>query len=272
MLYSIQQWLILVLDLAVGAIAVILIAMITSLRDQFNGSSIGVALNILLTLNQTLANALKMWTMTEISVRAVSRVKSFIEDTPSEERCVASSPISPQLPHGWPCNGAVEFTDVTAGYEDSHSTTPILKNLTMSIKSGEKIAICGPSGSGKTSLIMVILQMFDHQSGRISIDGENLAEISRSTVRSRINVVPQDPFFMSGTLRFNLDPYQSVVDAELIRAIERVGLWDRVRVKGGLDMEFSATDWSVGQRQLLALSRVLVKKSALLILDEATSR
>ena len=116
MLYSIQQWLILVLDLVVGAIAVILIAMVTSLRYQFNGASIGVALNILLTLNQTLANALKMWTMTEISVGAVSRVQLFIEDTPSEERCVASQ-IPPQLPHDWPCSGAVEFTDVTAGYE-----------------------------------------------------------------------------------------------------------------------------------------------------------
>ncbi|OQE25971.1 hypothetical protein PENFLA_c007G05320 [Penicillium flavigenum] len=268
MLYSIQQWLILVLDLVIGAIAVILIAMITSLRDQFNAASIGVALNLLLTLNQTLANALKMWTMTEISIGAVSRVRRFIEDTPSEE-CRVAPPISSQLPHRWPCRGAVEFTDVTAGYD--HSITPVLKSLTITIKPGEKIAVCGPSGSGKTSFIMAILQMLDIQSGRISIDGVDLAEIARNTIRSRINVVPQDPFFMPRTLRFNLDPHQCAIDAELVRAVEKVGLWDQVHAKGGLDMEFSAADWSVGQRQLLALSRALVKKSALLILDEVTS-
>jgi ABC-type multidrug transport system fused ATPase/permease subunit len=116
MLYTIQQWLTLLLDLAVGAMAVILIAMITSLRNQFNAASIGVALNLLLTLNQTLANAIKMWTMTETSIGAVTRVQRFIQDTPSEKGCTTSSIVS-QLPDDWPSSGAVEFTDVTARYK-----------------------------------------------------------------------------------------------------------------------------------------------------------
>jgi ABC-type multidrug transport system fused ATPase/permease subunit len=116
MLYTIQQWLTLVLDLVVGAMAVILIAMVTSLRNQFNAASIGVALNLLLTLNQTLANAIKMWTMTETSIGAVTRVQRFIQDTPSEGCCITPSIIS-QLPDDWPGSGVVEFRDVTAGYK-----------------------------------------------------------------------------------------------------------------------------------------------------------
>jgi ABC-type multidrug transport system fused ATPase/permease subunit len=116
MMYSVQQWLTLVLDLVVGAIAVILISIIVSLRDHFQAAAIGVALNLILTLNQSLANAIKMWTMTEISIGAVTRVLRFTQDTPSEEeQCM---PIAHSgLPHHWPDRGAIEITGLTAGYE-----------------------------------------------------------------------------------------------------------------------------------------------------------
>ncbi|KAL4939785.1 hypothetical protein BDV06DRAFT_230810 [Aspergillus oleicola] len=270
MIYSLQQWLTLVLDLAVGAIAVVLIAVITTSRDDFQDASIGVALNLILTLNQSMANAIKMWTMTEVSIGAVTRVLRFTQDTPSEEgRCLPLADAN--LPPGWPDKGTVEIVGLAAGYD--HSTIPILKNLSISIRPGEKIAVCGPSGSGKTSFIMAVLQMLELQAGQITIDGQDLSQISRSTLRSRINVIPQEPYLIPGaTLGFNLDPRAVVEDkAEIIRALEKVGLWDRVRAKGGLEMQFTAGDWSAGQKQLLALARAIVLKRQVLILDEATS-
>ncbi|UKZ55509.1 hypothetical protein TrVGV298_009333 [Trichoderma virens] len=107
--------------------------------------------------------------------------------------------------------------------------------------------------------------------GSISVDGVDLSTLTCAEVRSRINVVPQDPFLMPGTVRFNVDPLNGASDEDIVRALEDVRLWTMIDEQGGLDKELDLSSWSAGQKQLLCFARAMLKRSKILILDEAMS-
>ncbi|KAJ5627981.1 ABC transporterintegral membrane type 1 [Penicillium lividum] len=261
MLFCIRQGLKLALDLLVMLFAVILVAIITALKDRFSAGQIGVALNLIISISQYLNNAIESWTQMEISLGAVARVQEFMTETPTE--------VSEGLEEGWLTRAEIRFENVNAGY--SPQARPILSDLSLNIPSGQKIAICGPSGSGKTSLIMALLRMLEVSQGRITIDGVDVSVIHPAALRRQITVIPQDPFFLPGTLRDSFDPTGTLSEEGIIASIQKVGLWESIYEKGGLDVAFEALDWSYGEKQLLALARALTTPSPLLILDEATS-
>ncbi|KAJ0366307.1 hypothetical protein COL154_003896 [Colletotrichum chrysophilum] len=119
MLACIQQWLALVLDLVVGALALIVVAMATSLTDKFTPGAVGVAMVLVLGFNSDLAVTIKNWTALETSIGAVSRIREFANETPSEERELGSDGFPPA---GWPLKGAIKFENVTAGYSEGIKT------------------------------------------------------------------------------------------------------------------------------------------------------
>jgi ABC-type multidrug transport system fused ATPase/permease subunit len=148
----------------------------------------------------------------------------------------------------------------------------VLTGVSLSIKAGQHVAICGRTGSGKTSLILSLLQMIEIVEGSISIDGVDLSTLTCAEVRSHINVVSQDPFLLPGSIRFNVDPLNVASDEDITRALDRVRLLTIVDEQGGIDKEIDLSSWSVGRKQLLCFARAMVKRSKILILDEAMSR
>ncbi|ETS77362.1 hypothetical protein PFICI_11236 [Pestalotiopsis fici W106-1] len=261
MLFCVQQWLVLVLDLIVVTLAVIIVAIALTTLGSISAGELGVALVLILQFNSLLSQSIQAWTKLEISIGAVSRIQQYVRDTPSES---AGDPA----PHQWPSQGAIRFDNVVASY--APHAPPALHGVTLSIRPGERIAICGPSGSGKTTLLMTLLRMTALRNGLVSIDGTNVSTLSPNDLRAKMNVLPQEPFFMPGTIRFNLDPRQCSSEHAIRAALDKVGLLTKVESNGGLEAGLDSR-WSQGENQLLCLARALLVPSKILILDEATS-
>lgn len=186
---------------------------------------------------------------------------SLAQVAPDRGRTIALSDV----------RGDVEFRHVSFGYEPNDI---IIKDFSANISAGQKVAIVGPTGAGKTTLVNLLMQFYDLNSGEILIDGIPTTLLRRSNVRSMFCMVLQDTWLFEGTVRENIVyAKRGVTDAQVVAAARAVGLDEFIKtLPAGYNTVLSdATTLSAGQRQLLTIARAMIQNAPMLILDEATS-
>uniref|UniRef100_A0A8C2FJQ2 Uncharacterized protein n=1 Tax=Cyprinus carpio TaxID=7962 RepID=A0A8C2FJQ2_CYPCA len=236
-------------------------------RDSLNSGLVGLSISYALNVTQTLNWLVRMTSELETNIVAVERVREYAEIKNEAPWITSNRP-----PDDWPTAGNIHFENYKVRYRPELEL--ILHGITCDIQRTEKIGIVGRTGAGKSSLTNCLFRIIEASEGRILIDGIDISTLGLHDLRSRLTIIPQDPVLFSGTLRMNLDPFEKFSDEEIWSVLELAHLKDYVRgLPTGLQHEVSegGENLSVGQRQLLCLARALLRKSRILILDEATA-
>ncbi|KAJ5752402.1 hypothetical protein N7520_009319 [Penicillium odoratum] len=265
-LSMIQRCLSFVLNMIVAVIALLVVILTTQLRSST--SLTGASLVSIMGFGKNLAVLVESYTLLETSIGAVSRIKSFQDDTVPEDLPGEDT----QPPNRWPERGMIMVKNISASYSGTDLAeirggldNLALRDLTFTIQAGQKVAICGRTGSGKSSVILLLLRLLDPLTpctGQLIIDDISLLKIDRSTLRQCIIAVPQDPTFFPDrtTFKKNLDPFNSATIDECHAALQTVGLWPLVSDRGGLEVGLTADTLSHGQKQLFNLARAVLRR------------
>ncbi|RLN87100.1 hypothetical protein BBJ28_00022786, partial [Nothophytophthora sp. Chile5] len=269
--FAVNCWLALRLEFAGTLIAAFaaLTAVLAHSSDPERGAAFaglaGVSLTYAFSVTQSLNWSVRMLSQLQTQMVSVERIQNYTTmDTEAELTSVGKLPPAKE----WPSAGTIEFRDVNLRYRPG--LPRVLRNLSLRIHPQEKIGIVGRTGAGKSSLVVALMRLVELDAGSILIDGLDVSSIGLHELRSKISIIPQDPVLFSGTVRSNVDPFDQYTDEQIWTSLRRAHLAHAVTALDGA-VDEKGSNFSVGERQLLCIARALLKRSRIILMDEATA-
>ncbi|CAL1533104.1 unnamed protein product, partial [Lymnaea stagnalis] len=264
---SAARWLRVRLEI-LGSMIVLFAGLFAVISDDISGSLVGLSITYALQVTVALNLLIQNTTMLETNTVSVERIVEYtnLDHEPDWVH------MDNRPPAHWPDQGSIKFENYSTRYRDQLDL--VLKRVSFTVNPGEKIGIVGRTGAGKSSLSLALFRLIEAAEGRILIDGIDVSTIGLHDLRSKLTILPQDPVLFSGSMRFNLDPFDAHSDEAIWEALENAHLSNFVHdLPGQLEYicEEGGQNLSVGQRQLICLARSLLRKTKILILDEATA-